>query len=119
MKTESTVKWKCNACGKLYQTEAEAAGCLCPMHSHARTPVCGECGRRMRPAPARFEGVETFCGYMPCKCSWTVYLEHHDPGESLAEYRARINEITCGRHGYSDECDCEGGNWTPAGFIGP
>lgn len=31
--------WACNACGTVYDTEAEAAGCPCPMHSHARTKV--------------------------------------------------------------------------------
>lgn len=29
--------WLCNACGTLFDTEAEAAGCPCPGHSHART----------------------------------------------------------------------------------
>jgi len=32
-------EWRCNACGKVFGTEAEAAGCLCPMHTHARTKV--------------------------------------------------------------------------------
>jgi hypothetical protein len=27
------------ACGTVYPTEAEAAGCCCPMHSHARTKL--------------------------------------------------------------------------------
>lgn len=44
MKTlETTVseqpKWQCNACKKIYDTEAEAAGCCCEMHSHARSKV--------------------------------------------------------------------------------
>lgn len=32
-------KWQCNACKKVYATEAEAAGCPCPGHSHARTSL--------------------------------------------------------------------------------
>ena len=31
--------WQCNACHRVFLTEAEAAGCPCPGHSHARTRV--------------------------------------------------------------------------------
>ena len=37
--TPEDVGWTCNACGTVYDTEAEAAGCPCPMHSHARTKL--------------------------------------------------------------------------------
>lgn len=32
-------RWKCNACGTMFDWEAEAAGCPCEMHSHARTKL--------------------------------------------------------------------------------
>lgn len=37
--TPDDARWACNACGTVYDTEAEAAGCPCPMHTHARTKV--------------------------------------------------------------------------------
>lgn len=37
--TPQDAGWACNACGTVYDTEAEAAGCPCPMHSHARTKL--------------------------------------------------------------------------------
>lgn len=37
--TPEDAGWACNACGTVYETEAEAAGCPCPMHSHARTKL--------------------------------------------------------------------------------
>lgn len=36
---EQFEKWICNACKTVYSSEAEAAGCPCPMHSHARTKL--------------------------------------------------------------------------------
>ena len=35
----SSDEWRCNACGKVFGTEAEASGCPCEMHSHARTKL--------------------------------------------------------------------------------
>ena len=31
--------WACNACGTVFDSESEAAGCPCPGHTHARTRV--------------------------------------------------------------------------------
>jgi hypothetical protein len=51
-------KWRCNACHKEYDTEAEAAGCPCEMHSHARTRVSGKAGGSSREnAALRTPGV--------------------------------------------------------------
>lgn len=68
---------------------------------------CPHCGRRLRPAPARFEGEDTFCGFMPCVCSWTAYLDRRHDSESWEEYRERINQLVCPLHGYADQCDCD------------
>ena len=51
---------------------------------------CPDCGRPLRPCPAWVDGEETSVGFFPCVCSWTVFLDHRQPGETYTEYRQRI-----------------------------
>lgn len=51
---------------------------------------CESCGRPMIPAPARFDGEDTFVGFMPCACSWTAFLDNRFDGESFDDYKSRI-----------------------------
>jgi hypothetical protein len=39
--------WMCNACKAVYATEAEAAGCPCPMHTHASLRLGAIFSRRL------------------------------------------------------------------------
>ena len=34
----------------------------------AKAPECEHCGKKLEPALSRFDGVPTWCGYMPCRC---------------------------------------------------
>lgn len=71
---------------------------------------CENCGREMRPAPARWDGEPTFVGFHPCACDrpimtdyGTIYPgspEHQEMLESgrycvgslLAPVKIRVNE---------------------------
>lgn len=53
--------------------------------------ACKDCGRKMRPAPARRDGEETTVGYFPCECSWTYYNNHiAGQGLSYEDYRETL-----------------------------
>ena len=79
--------WKCNACGKIYATEAEAAGCCCPMHSHARTKLSPE--QAMREFHAMKE----------------KYVIFTDPPEDEYEERQRKQFcLSCGATHYKEIC---------------
>ena len=52
--------------------------------------TCERCGKGLIPAPARFEGKETTCGFHPCVCSRTAWLNCscREYGSTLEEHRA-------------------------------
>lgn len=79
---------------------------------------CTDCGRKMIPAPSWFDGQRTTVGFMPCRCSWCVYLDRHEDGEDYAEYKERINRRSSCCDRYDDECDCEAPDDFDLGFKG-
>ena len=60
---------------------------------------CEMCGREMRPAPARFDGEDTFVGFFPCVCSRTAWLncgcrEYGSTYEEHLEHCAKVQTAT-------------------------
>ena len=50
--------------------------------------TCPDCGREMKPCPARVDGEDTFIGFYPCVCSRAAWLndECREYGVSYEEY---------------------------------
>lgn len=56
--------------------------------------TCETCGRELSPAPARFDGEDTFVGYMPCVCSRTAWLNSADKWEGGITYEEYLENLS-------------------------
>jgi hypothetical protein len=71
------VVWACNVCGTVFYTEAEAAGCPCPGHAHARTRYSPSRFGKMNQEHEICPGCKQECDPEICWCG-TEKATHDD-----------------------------------------
>lgn len=61
---------------------------------------CKHCGRELKPAPANFDGIPTFVGYLPCNCreESSPHYHHWDSG-AYYHHSHKGGKIPHGHHG--------------------